>query len=169
MSSLYHCANISHDLCPNSDDSWCFVQRELRAGKSLSEIDFRKMKVKFTLRKEEFQAVEVYQNLTEDSVLMKCLLGKTQNPNEHIHSRVWRIIPEHKNAKRRYLDFAAAQAVGCCNFGHEESNLNALLGIPYYKILHANLQEADKKMILPCQKKMRLKIKQDSAYTPGGY
>ena len=82
---------------------------------------------------------------------------------------MWRIIPKHKNAKRRYLDFAAAQAVGNYNVGHEESNLNDHLGVPYNKILHDYLQEADKKMIQPYKKKMRIKVKQDSSYSPGGY
>ena len=47
------------------------------------------MKVKFTLGKAEMKAVEqVYVDLTQDAILKRCLLGKTQNPNEHLHSSV---------------------------------------------------------------------------------
>ena len=156
LATFYHCSSTDekprHELCPK--DKWCFYQNALAAGKTPKP--HREMNVGFTLDPDEWKDVlQVYQKLTTDDLLIRCLRGKTQNPNEHVHSRVWRMCPKHKNVKLRYVDFAAAQAVCNYNIGHEESNLCNLLGLPFTKILLQCLQQQDKRMNEPIKKKTR--------------
>ncbi|XP_064116259.1 uncharacterized protein LOC135222050 isoform X1 [Macrobrachium nipponense] len=99
--------------------------------------------------------------------VVRCLRGKTQNPN--VHSRVWRMCPKHKNVKMRYVDFAAAQAVSTHNMGHEESNLNKLLGLPFTEYLLKCLQTQDQRMDEPLKKKARRRLKADKGYSAGAY
>ena len=49
-----------------------------------------------------------------------CIMGKTQNPNEHLHSRIWRFCSKYKNANKQILDYALAQAVTDYNVGYVE-------------------------------------------------
>jgi hypothetical protein len=88
--SFYHAASSdevpNHDDCPTGVESWCFWQRAMalkqtppsHTGKSscfLSEVVLAE-KVK-----------PIYERLTSDSLLERCLSGMTQNANESIHAQ----------------------------------------------------------------------------------
>ena len=76
------------------------------------------MLVSFHLADEELKHVkDVYERLTRDDLLKKCLAGLTQNRNEHLHSRIWRICPKHRNASPRMIRFATATAIANYNAG----------------------------------------------------
>lgn len=47
---------------------------------------------------------------------------------------MWRYCPNHVNAPKNKLDFAAAHVEADDNVGYVESNLHKLLGIPYTQI-----------------------------------
>lgn len=94
LASFYHCSSTDsdprHGFCPLGKDSWCFFQRARAEGRSASHKD---MKVKFILpNKERAKVLKIYQELTEDNLLSRCLLGKTQNPNESLHSKIWNTV-----------------------------------------------------------------------------
>ena len=63
------------------------------------------MQLRFSLDPEELKLMErVYKHRTSDDMMIKCFRGATQNPNESLHSRIWRMCPKHKNTRRRHLD-----------------------------------------------------------------
>lgn len=69
------------------------------------------MKVSFTLPNEQLDLVKrVYERLTTDEIMKRCLRGLTQNPKESVQSRLWRYCTKHTNATKKRLDFAVAQA-----------------------------------------------------------
>lgn len=82
-------ATPRHHFCPKSGDSWCFYEKAVARNLPVPSHDT--MKVRFqlpdSLRSRVFAE---YKRLTSDALLNACLLGKTQNPNEHLHLRVWR-------------------------------------------------------------------------------
>ena len=84
------------------------------------------------------------QKANSDNVLSACLLGKTQNPNDHLHSRVWRYCSKYKNANKNILDFAAAQAVLDYNVGYKEGDILPILGSPLTHIRQSSLDEQDR-------------------------
>ena len=170
LSSFYHTSssdeNPKHDLCPKSKTSWCFYQEAIANNKTPKPHSI--MRVRFNLEEEELKQVEeVYKRLSSDDLLIKCMRGKTQNTNESLHSRIWRLCPKNKSTRKTYLDFAAAQAISYYNAGHVESNLNDLLGIPYSKQHHKLLEELDKRMDAPNKKKSKLYLPKESMYGAG--
>lgn len=106
-SSFLHCSSadvkLQHHLCSKTYDSWCFCQRTL--ANNMPPPSHNKMKVEFILRMELWQKVwQAYRWLTSDRIFRACLLGKTLNPDEHLHSRVWRYCSRYKNANENILD-----------------------------------------------------------------
>lgn len=121
--SFLHCSssdnNPQHHLCPKTPDSYCFYQKAIANNKPIPS--HKNMKVSFLLPSELRQKVwGEYRRLTSDKILSACLLGKTQNPNEHLHSRIWRYCSKYKNANKKILEFSVAQAVRDYNVGYEE-------------------------------------------------
>ena len=86
--SFFHCASSEqrdlHTHCPTGPSSWCGYQRDrnsFKHGPGLPDAVIAKVK-------------PVYQRLSEDSLLEKCLHGKTQNQNEAANGMVWERIPK---------------------------------------------------------------------------
>lgn len=88
-------------------------------------------------------------------MVMRCLRGKTQHFNESLHHRMWRYCPKHKNANKKMLDLATAQAVSNLSNGYLSSDLCSSLGFIFtenYKTPHegklqngqANQKEGEK-------------------------
>ncbi|KAK3883338.1 hypothetical protein Pcinc_012374 [Petrolisthes cinctipes] len=129
------------------------------------------MKVHFVLDDEGLNFVkQVYDRLTTDDMMMKCMREKTQNPNESLHSRIWKYYPKHKNATKQILDFAVATATAVYNTGYVASNINKLLGIPYSKHLDNHLKTLDDIMDFPLKRKVRNKrLQQDQEYASGSF
>lgn len=57
------------------------------------------------------------QRLSEDSLLGKCLQGKTQNQNEVINGMVWERIPKEVFVGAELLGFGLCDAIGHFNIG----------------------------------------------------
>jgi len=81
-----------HNHCPPGRDSWCFFQRALAIGdKPGAHID----KVGTPLSKEVAEKVkDVYVRLGHPELLQRCCKVRTQNPNESLHSVVWKKCPK---------------------------------------------------------------------------
>ena len=131
----------------------------------------KEMLVSFTLGTEELKLVEnVYKRLTSDENMMKCLRGKTQNPNESLHQRIWLYCPKHLTPSKMRLDFAAAQAVAHYNAGYEVSALNEMLGLPYTKLLSTHLKAFDQMMNVPIKRKLKnKKLQREIFYSAGAF
>ena len=173
MSSFYHCSSSDqdpkHDLCPRGEDSWCFYQAAVSKGETPPS--HSEMKIFFSLPPEQLDLVKnVYNRLTSDEMMKRCLQGLTQNPNESFHSRIWKYCPKHFNATKRKLNFAAAVATADYNVGYIASNLHQRLGVMYTQTLHDHLIKKDKTMDKPRPKKMRnRRLQRDIFYSPGGH
>lgn len=173
MSSFEHCSstddNPKHHLCPKSTDSWCFYQKALASGDEPAS--HSTMEISFTLDADQLQRVrEVYERLTTDAMMKKCLRGFTQNPNESLHSRIWLYCPKHLATTKRKVDFAAAQAASEYNAGYMDANIYTSMGVPVTSIVQKYLEQKDAAMDMPLKKKMRNKrLQMDLDYTPGGH
>ena len=98
MSSLYHCTSTDeeprHHLCPASEDSWYFFERAKAKGQTPPS--HSTMKIRFTLEPHEFELVKgVYDRVTTNEMMMRCLRGKTQNANESLQ-RIWAFCRKNK-------------------------------------------------------------------------
>ena len=109
--SLFHCASSEsrplHDHCPTGPESWCGFQRDkynCKHGPGLPLPAIAKVKA-------------VYQRLSEDSLLEKCLHGKTQNQNEAVNGMVWQRIPKEIFVEQEILGMGLYDAISHFHIG----------------------------------------------------
>lgn len=111
--TLYHKlstdANPQHDKCPSGADSWCSWQKA-RAIETLAEY-----KHKPAIPEEVYNAIKpIYEELSSDDLLTRCLGGFTQNNNESFNCKVWAIAPKTVSSGKIIVDTAAEIAI--CEF-----------------------------------------------------
>ena len=61
----------------------------------------------------------IYQDLTSDTLLKKCLHGKTQNQNESVSGMVWERVPKTRYVALEKLEFGFYDAVANFNYGRK--------------------------------------------------
>ncbi|XP_066590166.1 uncharacterized protein [Prorops nasuta] len=60
----------------------------------------------------------IYEELSNDDLMTRCLGGHTQNSNESFNSTVWRITPKHLNSGQKIVEIAAYMAARMFNEGY---------------------------------------------------
>ncbi|XP_066591618.1 uncharacterized protein [Prorops nasuta] len=60
----------------------------------------------------------IYEELSNDDLMTRCLGGHTQNSNESFNSTVWHITPKHLNSGKKIVEIAAYMAAGMFNGGY---------------------------------------------------
>ena len=88
---LFHCSDISpdkerHKWCPRTTDSWCSYWNTSKEVKN-------KLNLPSNI-KDEKEVVELFDRLRDDSLLSKCLHGKTQNVDESLNGIIWTKCPK---------------------------------------------------------------------------
>lgn len=122
----------------------------------------------------------VCRDLTTPELLQKCMKGRTQNPNESVHSKVWQKASKDKFCGLHRLKFVTRITVLEHNFGHTEGNLLHSLGFETSPYLLASLLRRDAKMIRKLEtpkprksrkRKLRTEEEEDETadYISGGY
>lgn len=102
-------ANPQHDKCPSGADSWCSWEKA-RATETLAGY-----KHKPAIPEKIFNAIKpVYEELSSDDLLTRCLGGFTQNNNQSFNSKVWVMAPKTVSSGKIIVDIAAEIAV--CDF-----------------------------------------------------
>lgn len=81
-------SNPQHQYCPPGESSWCGWQRD--QAKHTAEYKHHD-----SLPLPVFQCIlPVFQRLSKEDLLKKCLHGGTQNRNESFHNTVWSVTPK---------------------------------------------------------------------------
>ena len=114
--SLFHNSMLEekkrHQFCPPVKESWCSWQKE-KAEKGVTEY-----KPKLNLPEAIFAVLlPIYKDLTKDSLLEKCLHGKTQNSNEALHGLIWQRCPKNSFSGKKIVELGVASAVCHMNDG----------------------------------------------------
>lgn len=89
--------NPQHEYC---DKSWC---------KYLQDQDINKTHKHKPALSEEVQEVvkPIYESLTEEDLLNRCLGGNTQNNNESLNALIWTIAPKHFFHGKKTIEIAS--------------------------------------------------------------
>lgn len=96
-----------HDDCPVGADSWCKWRVTEGAGKLK---DFNHPP---PLHPDvEKHLIPIYDDLSREDLLTRCLGGHTQNANESYNSTIWRLAPKHLNSGIKIVEIAAFTAAG---------------------------------------------------------
>ncbi|GFS02201.1 hypothetical protein ElyMa_006439500 [Elysia marginata] len=136
-----------HERCPAGEESWCFYQRALvKKPKDASE--FNHEQSTFLNAEVAPHVYKVYERLTDSELLSRCLLGKTQNANESLHSVIWSKCPKHLFSGLARVQIGATIAVGEFNMGSQGSHLFfPAVGCPLTAVTTSLGQKRDKTRI----------------------
>ncbi|XP_029177754.1 uncharacterized protein LOC114945652 [Nylanderia fulva] len=123
--TLYHKLSTDekpqHDKCPPGKDSWCKWQLA-KATNKLAEF-----KHKPALPQMVFDAIKpIYEELSSDDLLKRCLGGYTQNSNESYNALIWSMAPKSVSSGKIIIDTASNIAV--CTYNDGYSNLMKIMG-----------------------------------------
>lgn len=95
----------SYQFCPKGSDSWCTYQKAV-ANKTV-----RQYKHKQNIPLVCLEACKkVFEDLTHDDLLQRCIGGFTQNPNESFNNVIWQRCPKVRFFGKKSVDIAAAEA-----------------------------------------------------------
>jgi len=95
-------------------DSWCSWQK----AKALNTLDLYTHKPAMSMK--VYDAVKkIYEDLTREDLLSRCLGGFTQNANESLNSVVWSIAPKAISSGKTIIDIATDVAVITFNDGYQ--------------------------------------------------
>ena len=107
--SYYH--NISTDIEPQHekcDASWCAYKKAQGAGKAYKHKPSIDPDIRPLIK-------SVYEKLTDDTLLTRCLGGNTQNNNECYNKTLWALVPKHTYVGRNVVEIAAQISLCLCS------------------------------------------------------
>ena len=172
--SLFHVAssrvNNYHTHCPDGKESWCRFKRDRATGQETykpgpglpnSVIKYLK---------------PMYEDLSSDSLLKKCIHGKTQNQNEAFNALIWERVPKSVYVSLTQLRFGTYDAVAYYNMGRNSSiEIFKALGMNPGRFMEKHCQVSNAKRLFnktrkssePVRKRRKIlrglkKTKQDS-------
>lgn len=132
--------NPRHEKCPEGETSWCEYQR---AKAKNEEKSFKHTYASWP--SDVMAAIKpIYEDLTKDDLLERCLGGYTQNSNESFNQNVWKVMPKHLPASATTVNIAAH--IATCQFNEGKYGLLAVLdgfGISSGPNAHQYVAKAD--------------------------
>ena len=161
-SAFYHASSTDgrpqHQDCPAGRTSWCFWQRAMannstppsHTGRSSSFISEHVAK----------HVRDIYERLTTDALLSRCMMGLTQNPNESLHSCIWARCPKHIFVGKERIAIAVALAIS--EFNQGSKGLPAFMhsiGCSYSSSSQVKAARRDKRRISSSERKSSLEAK----------
>lgn len=119
-------AKPTHNLCPKDEDTWCKFNQSLRTKE---HYDHQKH---FHLPEAVMLEMKpIFRDLSETSLLEKCLSGKSQNPNESLNNVIWARISKRTFVSIETLKFGTFEAVSTYNEGYvTKIKIMEHLGLP---------------------------------------
>lgn len=132
MATYYHMCSTdehpNHQYCPPGPESWCEFQKAKSNGSDSL------MKHPAPLHPDVQKHIHsIYEDLSRENLLVRCLGGHTQNANESFNSTVWRLAPKHLNSGLKIVEISTYIAASLFNEGHSAileimSVLNIVIG-----------------------------------------
>ena len=96
------------------DSSWCGY-RKMECGAGPNYIHKKAGRIPYAI----LNAVKpIYRDLSNPSLLARCIHGKTQNVNESFNNLIWTRIPKNVFVRLQTLQLGVYDAVGVFNCGN---------------------------------------------------
>jgi len=115
MTTYYHLISTDekpqHQFCPTGVDSWCAYN----VAQSKNVPYEHPAPLHPDVQK---SILPIYEDLSRDDLLERCVGGFTQNANESFNSTVWRLAPKHLHCGSKIIEIAAYLAGGMFNDGY---------------------------------------------------
>lgn len=146
--------------CPTGETSWCFYSRAIAKNEVPASHD--KM-IKTPIAEHVLKKIEpIYARLSSDSLLEKCVTGKTQNANEALHQTIWAKCPKTVFVARKTVEMAAGQAICEYNTGRLKSvtDLQKFSGVSPGKFTVKIAKKIDTKRLKTATKRKETKYEE---------
>lgn len=101
-----------HDFCPVGENSWCKWQQHKVAKTPFSHPPALDKETQDILKR-------IYEKLSQNELLERCLGSNTQNDNESFNACVWRLAPKHVFCGKKILEIATYTAACIFNEGQK--------------------------------------------------
>lgn len=106
LASPRHCmstnASPMHGLCPTGEKSWCFYNRAMAKGEKPPD---HKINTSTALRPEfSTKLMPIYNRLSTEDLLSRCVRVGTQNSNESLHHSIWSRCPKAKGTTKKKIE-----------------------------------------------------------------
>eukprot|EP00795_Rhopilema_esculentum_P016781 gene16781-8241_t len=136
--------NPRHIHCPTGVDSWCFWNRAEAKGEAPE-----KHKEHTTLPVEiGKRLVPIFNRLTDNNLLKRCQ-NKTQNPNECLHSIIWKICPKSTFSGKKMVEIGVNMAMSQFAMGStSQETLCRTLGLLPGTHFMKNANKRDKERLM---------------------
>ena len=156
-----------HQSCSPGADSWCLVKRAEAAGEFPSSHETKKLYLSGV--SPDFLA-KVFADLTETSLLSRCLRKETQNRNQSLHSKLWRKCLKIKFVYLQHTKFAASVSALEHNLGYN-GNVLFRLGLIPKPVVEKEKRRLSTPAKPPHAKKRRVQNPDEpsTSYQPGGF
>jgi len=140
--------NPNHGLCPKDDDTWCKYHI---AVKNKEVYDHNKH---FHLPSDVMNFIKpIFKDLSDPSLLEKCVKGKTQNPNESLNNVIWSFIPKVIFVRLNTLRFGVYMAISNFNDGNITTcRIFEKCGLKAGKYLVRAMERLDRRRIMKAEK-----------------
>lgn len=115
--TYYHYASTDakpqHENCPSGEDSWCEWQKAAASNK------LNNFKHSYSaLPTDVLQGIKpIYEDLSKDALLERCIGGFTQNNNESLNQLIWKIALKVESGSAIIVEFASSVAACVFNEG----------------------------------------------------
>ncbi|EZA50167.1 hypothetical protein X777_11230 [Ooceraea biroi] len=148
--------NLKHELCPAGAESWCEWQRayaELPSNQKQKIKSF--MHTYDALPTDVLTAIKpIYENLSKQELLDRCVGGFTQNNNESYNQLIWKISPKILPSGSIPIEIAAY--VSACVFNEGSKALLQIMqtmGISTGPNAHAFVADEDQEHIATAERR----------------
>ena len=147
--------NWHYSHCPEGKYSWCKFHQDRASGAS-TYMPGPRLPLDIAMKSKP-----IFADLSDESLLVKCLHGETQNQNESFHLMIWDGIPKMRYLSLTQLELGVFDAVPNFTIGKKASvliyeKLNLIPG-------KFTLQGCDK---INCKRLFGLKYKEMKKNTP---
>lgn len=105
--------NPQHDHCPEGENSWCSWQVAKATGQ-LADYAHKNIPLHVEV---QIAIYKIYEDLSRDELLQRCLGGFTQNANESVNALIWKIAPKILSSGIKIVEIAAFLASCLFNDG----------------------------------------------------
>ena len=103
--------NPQHDSCPPGDDSWCTWQKAKAQGK-LAKYSHKPALVLS-------EVTPVYEDLSNENLLQRCIRGFTRNNNENLNTLIWSFSPKWVFSSAKTVKIESYLAESIFNEGYK--------------------------------------------------
>ena len=108
-------AHSLHSFCPKGPDTWCSCNKPRANGESYDHDEKKRTHLTGAVM---LELKPIFKNLSQPSLLKKCVHGKEQNPNESLNTVIWKRIPKITFVHLKTLENGIYNAISTYNDGN---------------------------------------------------